>query len=179
MRRWTQTELAQQLGTTAATVSRLETADMNVSLDWLQRFADAFGVPVTALVDEASARPGIPYIGRISGAGRLLAPADGEGHEVTLDGMARDPIAMRFRDSIGAYRAGDIIIADRMSSEGVPRALGRDCLVDIEGEEGCFGRFISSDHGTYLLVPPEPGAETRSLPLPGWVAPVVMLIRHL
>lgn len=152
---------------------------MKVSLDWLQRFADVFGVPVASLVEESKKESSIPYLGKIDRAGRLSVVANDEDDTITIDGMARDPIAIRFRENTGHYRAGDIVIADRMTSEGVPRALGRDCLVDIEGKEGSFGRFISSDHGTFLLVPPEPGAETQSLPLPGWVAPVIMLIRYL
>jgi transcriptional regulator with XRE-family HTH domain len=179
LRQWTQLQLAQHVGTTAATISRLETADMNVSLDWLQRFADAFGVPIASLVDENEKEPGIPYLGKIDRAGRLYAVTNEEDDTITIDGMARDPIAIRFRENTGTYLAGDIVIADRMTSDGVSRALGRDCLVAIEGKEGGFGRFISSDHGTFLLVPPEPGGETQSLPLPGWVAPVVMLIRYL
>ena len=41
-RRWTLQDLARQVGTTAQTVQRLETANMTVSTDWLERFGEAF-----------------------------------------------------------------------------------------------------------------------------------------
>lgn len=178
LRHWTQSELAQKVGTTAATVSRLETADMNVSMDWLEKFSDVFGVPVATLIDETRATTTIPCVGAINRAGNLSLIDDDE-EDVTLEAMARNPIALHILENFGHYLAGDIVIADRMSAADLQRALGRDCLVDIEGSASGFGRFVSSGHGTYLLVSPEPGTEARHLPPPEWVAPVVMLIRHL
>ncbi len=179
LRRLTQSDLARLVGTTAATVSRLETADMNVSMNWLQRFADIFHMPVSDLIEEAHAPRRIPCIGEIGRTGTLSESREGSEDDVTIEAHARNPIAIRVRENFGPYCVGDIIIVDRMSSDDVPHALGRDCFVNIEGEEGGFGRFVSSGNGAYLLVPPEPGAEARSLAIPNWVAPVVMLIRYL
>lgn len=178
LRRWTQLDLANLIGTTAATVSRLETADISVSMEWLQRFADAFGVAVSALVDDAQIAARIPCVGTLNRSGTISPANKDEKGDVTLEALARNPIAVRVRENIGNYCAGDIIIADRLPSADIARAIGRDCFVAIEGENEGFGRFVSSGHGTYLLVPPEPGAQARNLPDPGWVAPVVMLIRH-
>tara|TARA_R110000868_G_scaffold307442_1_gene569107 strand:+ start:13392 stop:13961 length:570 start_codon:yes stop_codon:yes gene_type:complete len=179
LRRWTQPELARQIGTTAATISRLETADMSVSIEWLQRFADVFGVAVSALIDDAQSSARIPCVGTLNRGGTISSDNADERDDVTLEALARNPIAVRVHENIGNYCAGDIIIADRLPITDIQRALGRDCFVAIEGEDEGFGRFVSSGHGTYLLVPPEPGAQARDLPDPGWVAPVVMLIRHL
>lgn len=179
LRRLTQSDLARLVGTTAATISRLETADMNVSMNWLQRFADVFHVPVTDLIEEIPTHGRIPCIGQIGRTGALTENPKGEDGDVALEAHARNPIAIRIRENFGPYCVGDIIIADRMSSDDVPHALGRDCFVDIEGEEAGFGRFVSSGNGAYLLVPPEPGAAARNLAIPNWVAPIVMLIRYL
>lgn len=179
LRRLTQSDLALLIGTTAATISRLETADMNVSMAWLQRFADIFHVPITDLIEEMHTPGRIPCIGEIGRTGALSESRQGEEDDVTLKAHARNPIAIRIRENFGPYCVGDIIIADRMSSDDVPHALDRDCFVDIEGEEGGFGRFVSSGNGDYLLVPPEPGAKARSLTILNWIAPVVMLIRAL
>lgn len=178
LRNWTQAELGRAAGTTAATISRLETADMNVSMDWLEKFAGIFAVPVSALIDERRAATTIPCVGAINRAGNLSSIGKDEEEDLTLEALARDPIALHISENFGHYRAGDIVIADRMSADDLPRALGRDCLVEFESESCGFGRFVSSGHGTYLLVPPEPGSEARHLPVPHWVAPVVMLIRH-
>ena len=71
LRRWTQPELARRIGTTAATVSRLETADMSVSIEWLQRFADVFGVAVSALIDDAQGPARIPCVGSLNRGGTI------------------------------------------------------------------------------------------------------------
>lgn len=174
----TQTDLASRIGTTAATISRLETADMTVSMDWLQKFADVFRVQIADLIDEPRTNR-VPCIGEI-GKGGAFDPARSERQEsLTLEAPAHDPIALRVAENFGGYCAGDVLIADRLPPEHALRALGRDCVVEVDGEASGFGRFISSADGNYLLVPPEPGAQARPLPKPDWIAPVVMLIRYL
>ena len=179
LRRLTQSDVARLIGTTAATVSRLETSDMNVSMIWLQRFADVFNIPVSELIDESAAPDAIPCIGEIGRSGALLESDREEDGDIRLESFSRNPVAVRICENFGQYCEGDVIIADRMSADQVTQAIGRDCIVEIDGEESGFGRLISSDNGTFLLVPPEPGAKIRSFPLPSWVAPVVMLIRYL
>lgn len=174
----TQTDLARRIGTTAATISRLETADMKVSMDWLQKFAGVFRVRVSDLIEEARTNL-VPYVGAAGRGGRLTAANGAEDENLALEAPARDPVALRIRENLGGYCAGDVLIADRLPAEHASRALGRDCIVEIDGEAAGFGRLISSADGDYLLVPPEPGAQARRLPSPDWVAPVVMLIRYL
>jgi len=178
LRRLTQSDVAKLIGTTAATVSRLETSDMNVSMTWLQRFADAFKIPVSELIEESSTPGAIPYLGEIGRSGALLETDKSEDDDIRLESFSRNPVAIRICENFGQYCEGDVVIADRMSADQITQAIGRDCIVEIEGEESGFGRLISSDNGTYLLVPPEPGAKVRSFPLLSWVAPVVMLIRY-
>jgi len=178
LRGMTQADLAQRIGTTAATISRLETADMTVSIDWLERFAEVFHVQVADLID--SPQPNrVPCLGQIGRDGAFESSPSPTEDALTLEAPARHPIALRIRENLGHYRAGDVLIADRLDPEQASDALGRDCFVEIEGEESGFGRFVSSADGHYLLVPPEPGTQARPLPRPEWVAPVVMLIRYL
>lgn len=178
MRRMTQTDLARSVGTTAATISRLETADMTVSMDWLQKFAGVFRVQISDLIDEPKTNR-VPCVGAIGRGGTFDPTHASREDSLTLDAPARDPIALRIKENLGGYCAGDMLIADRLPPEQAARALGRDCIVEVDGEASGFGRFVSSADGNYLLVPPEPGAQARRLPAPDWVAPVVMLIRYL
>lgn len=177
LRNLTQTDLARLIGTTAATVSRLETADMTISMDWLQKLAEALRVQVTDLIDSPHSNR-VPCVGRVGRGGAFDRSAARDDDSVALDAPARDPIALRVGENLGAYCAGDVLIADRMPPEHAEHALGRDCVVEIDGEASGFGRLISSVDGRYILVPPEPGAPARQLPTPEWVAPVVMLIRY-
>lgn len=177
LRRLTQSDLAALIGTTAATVSRLETADMKVSIIWLDLLANVFNVRVSDLIDEPRAQGHVICMGQIGHRGEFSA-ASVDDNIVMLDAPARDPIALRIGENLGTYCAGDIIIVDRMAPGHVSRALGRDCFVEIDGEASGFGRFVSTDEGRYMLVPHAPGAQARSLPTPDRVSPVVMLIRY-
>ncbi len=179
LRGMTQSELARRVGTTGATVSRLETSDMTVSMDWLAKFAEALEVQVTDLISAPPRAASIPCIGQIGRDGHFESVLPAGDELLTLEAPARNPVALRIRANIGLYCAGDVVIADRLPPEHAARALGRDCIVEVDGKESDFGRFISSADGAYFLVPPQSGAQARSLPRRGWVAPVVMLIRQL
>jgi len=85
-------ELAERISTTPQTVQRLETANMTVSTDWLEKIAGALNIEPADLI----ARPGgreIPVIGRVINEGRVRA---GEGKQVNtlhLHVPADDPVA--------------------------------------------------------------------------------------
>ncbi|ABS62497.1 transcriptional regulator, XRE family [Parvibaculum lavamentivorans DS-1] len=174
-RGFTQGELAAQLATTAATVSRLETADMTISMDWLERIASVLGVSVPDLLDAPS--PGrVACLGEVRRGG-VLPLAESSALPVSLGSAAREPLAFKVMEQMGAYSAGDILVADRLSPEKAVAALGHDCFAADAGGYG-FGRFISFAAGHCVLVPPEPGALAREFLRPGWIAPVVTLVRH-
>ena len=109
LRRLTQSDIAKLIGTTAATVSRLETSDMNVSMTWLQKFADAFNVPVSELIDESSAPDTIPYIGEIGRSGALLQAGNDEDGDIRLESFSRNPVAIRICENFGQYCEGDVL----------------------------------------------------------------------
>jgi len=69
-RGWTLQQLADLIGTTPQTVQRLETANMTVSMDWLQKFANAFNVSPVDLMKESTPRD-IECIGEIGHDGSL------------------------------------------------------------------------------------------------------------
>jgi transcriptional regulator with XRE-family HTH domain len=56
-RGFTLKDLANAIGTTPQTVQRLETANMTVSLEWLQRIADALGIQPHLLLIPLDALP--------------------------------------------------------------------------------------------------------------------------
>lgn len=172
----TQTGLAAALGTTAATVSRLETADMTVSTGWLERIAAVLGVEAADLVG-GSERAGLVCLAEIGRGGAVRALAEGLPLSPSLAAPARDPLAFRVAEDMGSYAAGDMLIADRVPAGDAAPLLGRDCIVaDINGER-VFGRLVSAAGGHCLAVPPEAGAAAREIAAADWIAPVVSLVR--
>ncbi|MEC9368557.1 MAG: helix-turn-helix transcriptional regulator, partial [Pseudomonadota bacterium] len=70
--------LAARVGTTAQTIQRLETANMTVSTDWLERLATALGVRPLDLVEDDS-KQAIPLLGELDREGHLSVPPSVEG----------------------------------------------------------------------------------------------------
>lgn len=172
----TQSELAASLGTTAATVSRLETADMTVSTGWLERLAAVLGVEVADLVG-GSERAGLVCLAELGRGGAVRALAEGLPLSPSLAAPAREPLAFRVAEEMGSYAAGDMLIADRVPAGDALPLLGRDGIVADRHGGRVFGRLVSVDGRHCLVVPPEPGAAAHDIAEADWVAPVVSLVR--
>ena len=152
----TQTELAQRLGTTAATVSRLETADL---LD-------------------APAEGRHAVTGEVRRGGNVFALPEAVSLPPAFLSLAHQPTVFRIGETLGAYTDGDLLVADRMAVAEAAAVLGRDCFAG--GAEGdlAFGRLALLDADRCLLMPPESGAPPREIFSPVWIAPVVTLLRN-
>lgn len=172
----TQTKLAESLGTTAATVSRLETADMTVSTGWLERLAEALDVGVTDLL--GAGPESLVCRAEVRRSGAVAALAEAVPLSPALAEGAREPVALRVAEEIGPYMAGDMLITDRVSVEDAAPFLGRDCIVANVENERVFGRLASLDGRVCLVVPPEAGAAALKLTGADWVAPVIAQIRR-
>ena len=171
----TQSELAASLGTTAATVSRLETADMTVSTGWLERLAEVLGVDVADLV--GGERTSLVCLAELGRGGAVRTLAEGIPLPPAFASSAREPLAFRVSEEIGLYAAGDMLIADRVAAEEASLHLGRDGVVaDMNGER-VFGRLVSASGRQCLVVPLETGAAARDIAEADWIAPVVALFR--
>ncbi len=95
----TQGELAARLGTTAATVSRLETADMTISMDWLERIAGVLEVGVPDLLDAPG--PGrVACLGEV-GRGGVAPLGEPPALPVSLASAAREPLPSRWWNGSG------------------------------------------------------------------------------
>ena len=177
LRGLTQGELAARLETTAATVSRLETADMTVSTGWLERIAAALAVAPADLIDVPLPNR-LVALGELGPGGLVVARAADEAATLTLETPARDPVLIAVACDLGPWQAGDMLLGDRLEDAGAGRAaLGRDAIIAGGGEIGC-GRLIAFEGDQCLLAPAEAGAPGRRLSRIEWVAPIVMLVRR-
>lgn len=171
-------ELADLSGTTPQTVQRLETANMTVSTDWLERIAAALEVrPIELLADFVTDRV-VPVIGAIGRNGRLMS-GEGPGHRLIIDVPARDPLAVVIGNDCGPYRTGVHLVAGRLTGANMRNAIGRDCLVaPTEGTQLLRRVVAGGAADTFTLVPLIQGEDVIYDAHLDWAAPVIMAIRY-
>ena len=175
----TQTDLANRLGTTAATVSRLETDGIKISVDWLTPLAKIFQVQLTDLIDEPSPER-IEMLGELGRDGRVIAPKRALDSGFLLHVPAAIPIAVQVKQDIERYRAGALLIGDRLVGDKIKNGFDRDCLVGIRGGKTFLRRLVQSpkNGARFGLVPLEPGVETKYVSQLSWCAPIVMTVQY-
>ena len=162
--------------TTAQTIGRLETGTRTVSVDWLNRIADALKVDASELV--AGAGGSEIAVAAVLGAGGqaraprrtalLVPPKPGAG-----------TIGITVATSVGDYRAGDEIWCETLASEDYAKALNRDVLVPRPASRFLFGRLIDRDGARLLVLPLGSGGRQQVVADPAWLAVAAKLIRAL
>jgi len=161
--------------TTAQTIGRLETGTRTVSVAWLNRIARALGVDAADLVrtpDKAE----LPVAALLTGDGAHVPhkpltatpPLPGEG-----------ALAILVEQSLGDYRAGDVIWCERLSPDRFVGALNRDILVPRPGGRFAFGRMIGLEADRLLLLPPASGGRQTVIVDSPWIGVVRRLVREL
>jgi len=179
-RQWTLQALAERVGTTAQTVQRLETANMTVSTDWLEKFATAFGVHPADLI-AGHRHQQISILGRLGKHGMLRGQTQAfrEEEEISLDIPADDPIGFRLEENCGPYQAGSILIASRLRGPDMDNVVGHDGFAALESGLVLLCRIIRGGNGAFTLVPLEPGGEIRYDQNLEWAGRLVMSVAYL
>ena len=173
-------QLADKVGTTAQTIQRLETDNMSVSVDWLERIAPALGVSAAGLLNETPNIRAVRYAGELGLDCIVRYPAsEAEDRTLPIDVPGREPIAVRLRARLGPYETGTLLVADRIADDARKEADGRDCLVSVRDDRRLlFRRIVFGREGLAALVPYEAaGAVDRNLAI-AWIAPVLMSVRY-
>ena len=179
-RGWTLQQLADLIGTTPQTVQRLETANMTVSMDWLEKFANAFNVSAVDLMEASSSRD-IECIGEIGHNGALENAPGGFSEQTFLsfDIPAHNPVAVRITQSVGTYLPGTVLVADRLARPQWPEADGWDCLVGLEDGSTLLRRLIEGSNNGFTLVALASGIPVLYNQKLDWVARIVMRMDYL
>lgn len=171
-------QLADLIGTTPQTVQRLETANMTVSMEWLSRFADAFGVRASDLIADDQSR-NIPLLGRIGRDGTMSTRGANQVRDtVALDVPADDPVAVQLEDDVGDYPAGTFLIGNKLSGPDIVNAHGHDCIVMLANGLVLLRRLICRN-GLISLVPIEPSGDVRFDAEVIWAARLIVQMRYL
>lgn len=162
--------------TTPQTIGRLETGTRTVSVDWLNRIADALGVDASDLVDSGDDKSEIE-VAAIVGASGASAPK--RAGIVVPPRPRAGTVAVTVSSSVGDYRAGDEIWCDTLQPDDFGRALNRDVLVPRPGGRFLFGRLINRDDDKLQLLPLEAGGRQQVVANPPWIAMASKLVRSL
>ncbi len=178
LRGWTLQELADRVGTTAQTVQRLETANMTVSTEWLEKFAAAFGVGAAELLDDERTRR-VEFLGLLGRDAILADRADPKADPfVPLDIPAERPVAARLANGVGRYAGGSVVIANKLTGTDIANILGKDALVAPVGGPVMLRRVIAGRDGTYTLVPIEAEGDVRYDQELEWAGRIVMAVQY-
>jgi DNA-binding Xre family transcriptional regulator len=170
-------ELADKIKTTPQTVQRLETANMTVSTDWLEKIARALLVEPADLLGTRSSRE-IQLIGRIGEHGRINRVQQEQASIIHMDVPADNPVAVRLDATVGHFDAGTVLSANRFRDEDLDNAHGVDCLVAVADGPVLLRRMIRGrDHG-WTLVPHDSGAEVQYDQTIDWAARIIMSIKY-
>lgn len=171
-------ELASRIGTTPQTVQRLETANMTVSTDWLDRIAAALGVRPVDLLEDPDEQV-MPMLGNVARHGRIV-PDHGGQQTFELDLPATSAVAATMSVAIGPYPAGTVLIGDRQYGSNMSNAIGRDCLVGLEDGGFLLRRLVAGfDPDSYTLIPLSQGEDVTYDARLVWAAPIVMAVQYL
>lgn len=167
-------QVAGRCGTTAQTIGRLETGMRTLSLNWVNRIAKA-------LVVESSMLLILPEYGDIEilgEVGRMGSVSPINFGTVSLRLMGTKPIALKIKANMGEYRQGDSVICEGQSAQAVEKAVGHDCLIELEGGERCFAKLVNgSRKNTYTLFPIGKAGTLAKDCKVTFAAPVVTLVR--
>ncbi len=161
--------------TTAQTIGRLETGMRTLSLDWLNRIADALEVSPADLVQ-------MPDEEQLT-VTALLTP-DGARAPTKVERLApvrttADLVAVRVTGSTGDYRTGDEIWCRPIDAADINSALNRDILVPRAAGRFLFGRLIFVDGDMLHILPPGAGHRQQVVTNPAWIAVASRLVRSL
>jgi DNA-binding Xre family transcriptional regulator len=191
--------VADAVGTTPQTIQRLETGNMSVSVDWLERIAIALDLtPAELLAPAARAqRPRVPLAGHVVTGGTIHAShatpavalaaggfADGVDtsppgvSHVTIPAPTEHCIAIHVSAPTGHYAEGTLLIAMRQEGN-VAIKQDCDCIIGLVSGELALHHVTVTANGKMTFTAYDPGAGTIVQSRIAWIAPVYMTVREI
>ena len=183
----TQSELAEICKVSDKAVSTWENGRNIPRMGAIQRMADYFGIPKSAIIENIALpadRVRIPVLGSIPAGIPLSAIEDIEDWEELSPDMLRGEkeyfaLAVKGDSMSPEYRSGDVLILQRQDS----CETGDDCAVMVNGDDATFKRVRRTEKGI-ALQPLNPAydpiffANEEILSLPVRILGVVVEVRR-
>ncbi len=162
--------------TTPQTIGRLETGARTVSVQWLNRIAEALDVDSADLVILSPRDDDVPVTAILDHDG-VRSPRS----ETLSLGPRASPgtVAVKVKFAVGDYRAGDEIWLTRLAPESYVSALNRDVLVPRPGDRFVFGRLIGREGNRLQVLDLAAGRRQIVVTDPPWIAVAATLTRTL
>ena len=175
----TQTDLAKRLGTTAATVSRLETQGIRISADWLVPLSNILQVRITDLIDEPSPER-IEMIGKINPDGTIFTQPGDLQSGFVMRVPATRPIAAKLAHDHGPFRSGELLIGDRFDGKQLDQGLENNCFIGLRDGSVLLRRLLPGPKSgkRFCIAPLHAGSTVKYADRLSWCAPIVMAIRY-
>lgn len=168
----TQTDLAIRLNTSVATISRLESADIRLSADWLMHISQVLGAPAGEIMGEETAGP--DWLGR-AGTDGLVRPGPPPGFAGLIAGLNLPcPLLAAIEADQGPFRAGDILVADRLDPDAHAALHDRVCLAGLADGRVYLGRLLRAPPARFVVVPLKEGLPPSGESALAWAARPVM-----
>lgn len=150
----TQSELAEICKVSDKAVSTWENGRNIPRMGAIQRMADYFGIPKSAIIENIAPPVDairIPVLGNIPAGIPLSAVEDIEGWEELSPDMLRGgkeyfALAIKGDSMMPEYRDGDVLILRKQDS----CETGDDCAVMVNGDDATFKRVRRSEKGITL-----------------------------
>jgi transcriptional regulator with XRE-family HTH domain len=192
-------QLADAVGTTPQTIQRLETGNMSVSVDWLERIAGALGLAPADLLGPATVPvvQRVPVIGQLVKGGtvdvahRALAAAEvasgfaddngadfsGDAH-VTIPSPTEQCVAIRISVPTGHYAEGTVLIGRRREQITAVQTSG-DCVIGLQSGEIALWHVAVARNGKMTFTAYDAGADGITHDRIAWIAPVYIVVRDV
>lgn len=168
--------LAQKIGTTPQTVQRLETQNMTVSTDWLERFAAVFEVHPADLLERETATQ-IMHLGHIDKTGKIF-PANIEQIEnLQLSIKLNHAIAALLLEDIGSFAPNTLLIAEQIANDDQHHAQDKQCIVIQNEDQAHVGRVFITGDDELCVVPSDETAMSITLARPVRIAIIRLAIQ--
>lgn len=168
--------LGAAIGLTPQSLSRIENGRMRLSTDWLARIAAALRVSPLDLIEE-NPLMGAELIGEIgpNGACQNLPP-----QPFRIAAPGAENRVVRLTRACGPYREGEYLVCARLAPPDTVRALGRDCLVELQDGQRKLCRLIARHgNGHYTIAGLDSPFWVLENQAIAWAAPVHMRLQFI
>jgi len=140
-------------GTTPQTIGRLETGARKLTIEWIEKIAEALEVDPAELLAVPGAGD-VAITGSVTVHGRIDREAQPM-EVLALRRLSQDAIALKVEENLGAYRAGDVLLCRPLDQADWHQALGREAYVEEEEGFCYFGKLarLDADGSSDILAP--------------------------